>query len=255
VSGTVPPNESPQYPNPVADRLPVRMRPPLTVNRSGCLARSSGAAFGRYWRELYSTPISVSMRAASPADIWWRTGCLGPQSIQPEVMDLYARRCPEDLRAFEAAFIERCPNEVLATHDETRVPPHIAARAWMGGEMLASARDLMERWRRWYLLRDVHVVAMMAAWDVPVRLADWAPAYIEQARWDARRREARIVIDAPQRGCALRWAASEEVAAVSVDGHDAAFTVAQQREDWTVYALDLPAGRHQVHVQVGSPRD
>ncbi len=215
-------------------------------------AQMPSTGFGERW--VASFPgVRPELRDHGSGDIWWRTGCLGPQSVQSEVMDLYTQRCPEDLRRFEAAFVGRCPNEVLATHDETRVPPHIAARAWMGGEMLASARDLMERWRRWYLLRDAHVAAMMAAWDVPVRLVDWAPAYVEQARWDARRREARITIDVSERGCTFRWAASAEVAAVTVDGRDAAFMVAQQREEWALCSLDLPGGRHQVRIEVGSP--
>ncbi len=217
-------------------------------------AKMPSTGFGERWVASFPS-VRPELRDHSSGDIWWRTGCLGPQSVQPEVMDLYMQRCPDDLRRFEAAFIERCPNEVLATHNEIRVPPHIAARAWLGGEMLDSARDLMERWRRWYLLRDAHVAAIMAAWDVPVRLVDWAPAYIGQARWDARSREATIVIDVPEGGCELQWAASEPVAAVAVDARSAGYDVSQQREQWVLYSCDLPGGRHRVRIGVGPAGD
>ena len=97
-------------------------------------SRLPSTGFGERW--LASFPgLDPNVRDYGPKDPWWRTGCIGPQSVQPEVLDLYLRRCPDELEAFERAFIGACPDEAFRTHDEVRVPPHILTRLQLLGDM------------------------------------------------------------------------------------------------------------------------
>jgi hypothetical protein len=212
-----------------------------------------GIGFGELWAASFPG-IRPEVRDLGYGDIWWHTGCIGPQSAQPEVLDLLLERCPGDMADWERAFANACPDEALLSHDEIRVPPHILLRAFLGGAFLANAQELAKRWRKTYLLRDAHVAAMLLAWDCPVRLADWAPAYIESARWEAATTCARIVFDAGATGAMFSWSQRGRSTGITLDGRPQGTQPGKRTGRWTLMSTRVPAGRHELVVKMPEGR-
>jgi hypothetical protein len=204
--------------------------------------------FGEVWAASFPA-IRPEERGYGPGDVWWHTGCIGPQSAQPEVLDLLMRRCRQDLTEWEQAFQRACPDDLLVGHDEIRVPPHILLRAYLGGPLRQSAEEVAKSWRNTYLLRDAHVAASLLAWDCPVRLVDWSPAYVESARWDAEAQAARITLDAGPSRARVRWCGRGKPARVRVDGQTARPVPAGQEEEWSLLALEVAPGRHELVIE------
>lgn len=209
--------------------------------------------FGELWTASFPG-INPAVRDLGYGDLWWHTGCIGPQSSQPEAMDLLMERCPDDMAQWEAAVRAACPDEALLSHDEIRVPPHLLLRAYLGGAMLDNARDLGNRWRDGYLPRDAHVAAMIVAWDCPVRLVEWTPARILSARWEAATRCARIEVEAGRGGAAVSWDQMGTEAPVSLDGRAASVQRGAKHGGRTLVTLRVPAGRHEIRVEMRSGR-
>jgi len=211
-------------------------------------SRLPSTGFGERW--LASFPgVDPSVRDYGPKDPWWRTGCIGPQSVQPEVLDLYLRRCPDELLTFERTFMGACPDGAFKTHDEVRVPPHIMARLQLPGDMPRLGEELATAWRRSYLLRDAHIAAALAARDVPLRLIDWTPAYIEQATWEPATRSAGVELTSPE-DFGLILAVQGARPSVTIDGVASAVQAGGRRARWRAYTIGMPRGRHVVRVGV-----
>ncbi|NSW55474.1 MAG: hypothetical protein HPY44_05640 [Armatimonadetes bacterium] len=208
--------------------------------------------FGELWTASFPG-IRPAVRDMGYGDIWWHTGCIGPQSAQPEVLDLLMDRCPQDMAAWEQEFRAACPDENLLSHDEIRVPPHILLRAFLGGELGANARDLARRWRKTYLPRDAHVAAMLLAWECPIRLADWAPAHVESARWDKSTRRAHIRLDAGSTGATVAWGQRGAATQTLLDGRSVKPRAGKRAGEWVLMQVSAPRGKHELVVQMASP--
>ena len=59
------------------------------------------------------------------------SGCIGPQSAQPETLDLYLKGCPREIAEWEAHFIHVCPDDKFKAHDDVRVMPHVMLRTYL----------------------------------------------------------------------------------------------------------------------------
>lgn len=220
------------------------------LHQEGSWSRLPGTGFGERFQAAFSG-INPEERGHGYGDPWWRTGCIGPQSGQPEVLDLYMQRCPQDLLAFERSFMRSCPDEVFRTHDEGRVPPHIMARTYLSSAMPGAAIELARQWRRTAMLRDIHVYTGLVSWDVPVRLIDWAPAYPASGVWDADSQTAIIALQCEHGPARVRFAVQGRRPAVTLDGHAAEPEPDQRRGRWRSYRLEVPEGDHELRIAPG----
>lgn len=221
-----------------AERLPHQELP-------ASIRRCSG--FGETW--VASFPfLDPKLKGYEPGDPWWLTGCIGPQSAQPESLDLLVKRCPVDVLKFEDAFIRACPNKVFATHDDIRVMPHVMLRSYLNDAMSRSAEDLLKGYRDTYLLRDAHALAILLARDCPVRLIEWSPAYVRSAVWDDKRGAA-ITIDVPPSGSRLEVALRPGVRRTLLDGKPVPATPLRTWASWTLFQIEAPSGRHELTIQ------
>jgi len=203
--------------------------------------------FGERWVGSFNT-VSADAFGFSPKDPWWRTGCIGPQSAQPETLDVIAHRAWDDIVPWETQFISLCPNEGFIRHDPVRVMPHAMLRAYLTEELRASGFDLLKNYHQRYMLRDAHVAAAMLSWDCPVRLIDWSPAYIESGRWDRMAETATIAVNAEGQPAQLRIAATMDAPAVHVDGQAVEPKVVDDWRQWTLLAVEVGPGQHKATI-------
>ncbi|MBN1554142.1 MAG: hypothetical protein JXA11_05320 [Phycisphaerae bacterium] len=186
----------------------------------------------------------------SSSDPWWETGCIGPQSGQPEVMDLFVERCFDDFGNFERIFLECCPNEIFAKNNDVRIIPHVMARTRLGGDMLQSGAELVKLQNRpAYLLRDVQAFTEILSAECPIRLIDWTPGYIEEASWDAKVGSAKIVVDGGEKGCTLEFTSKASPVRVLLD--DKAVEIPDGDQGDTM-KVTIPSGKHMVRLEVPS---
>ena len=213
--------------------------------------RGGGRCSGFGERFVASFPsVSANCRNFEPADPWWRTGCIGPQSAQPETMDLYLKGCPRDIADWETDFIRVCPTEQFKTHDDVRTMPHVMLRTYLDGTFRPAAFDLFATPRDAYQLRDAHVLATLVAWNCPVRLVDWAPAYIQHAAWD-KQTGATIRLEAPAGGAKIKMTVHDrlETPHFTLDGNAVTATAGKKWEEWTLFTVAIPAGSHELKVK------
>ena len=206
--------------------------------------RCSG--FGERFQASYNS-VSNAFRRYEPGDPWWRTGCIGPQSGQPETMDLFVKGCYKDLVDWEEHFRKACPDKGFKTHDDIRVMPHVMLRTYLGGQLRSSGEYLIKASpRTGYLLRDAHVLAGLLSWDCPVRLVDWSPGYIRGATW-TEGAGAKIRLDGPA-GVQLAVHPKLKTPQFLLDGKAIEAKVMKSWKSWTLYGLDVPAGAHEITV-------
>ena len=201
--------------------------------------------FGERWVASFPT-VRNDIRDNKTGDPWWQTGCIGPQSVQFETHDLLMRRCWNDTCQFEETFMKNCPDEGLRTREPTRVIPHVFLRTWLGTDLRTSALGLLKNYHKTYRLRDTHVIAAILAWDCPVHLVDWAPAYVQAATWDDESGTAEIRVDAGDDGAQVRLAVKMAAYRVDLDGNPAEAPKLDESGDFTLVAVDVPAGVHVV---------
>jgi len=195
--------------------------------------------------------VSNQFKNFEPGDPWWRTGCIGPQSAQPENLDLFIKGCEKDINAWEKNFVEVCPNAGFRAHDDIRVMPHIMLRTYLGGDLRKSAEELLNGYRGGsFMLRDSHVVAALVSWDCPVRLIDWSPAYISHAAWDESS-GAIIRLDVPQGGAKIKLTVNDSIKSpkFTLDGKPISAAVQKKWKQWTLVGIDVPAGSHELGVK------
>ncbi len=203
--------------------------------------------FGERWAAAIKN-VSNGVKDMSSRDPWWASGCIGPQGSQPELLDLFVTRCRQDAIAWEQEFIGMCPNDGFARHDPGSVMPHVMFRTYLSQELRDDARVLLKDHYQTYLLRDVHTVAGLLAWDVPVRLLDWAPAYVSQGRWDAQSRTATISLSTVQPAM-IRLAVRAPAATIKADVSILARQTAEW-DDWRVLEFELSPGDHVLRAQL-----
>ena len=204
--------------------------------------------------EMYAASfplIKPHVKDIGSGSIWWQTGCIGPQGAQPEILDLLMQTSPADMLRFEKSIMAACPDETLRTHNEMMVPPHIALRTQLGGTMRDSADWLARKWRSVWMLRDVHTLAGLAAWDVPVRLVDWTPAYLKSGQWDSDTRTATMAFEVSGSSATVQWAARAELRQVTLDGRAIEPKLISKPNEWSLYETRLPRGRHELRVRTG----
>jgi len=208
--------------------------------------RCSG--FGeRYVASFAST--NVANRNFESTDPWWRTGCIGPQSAQPETMDLYMKGCLKDITEWESDFIRVCPNDGFKTHDDVRVMPHVMLRTYLDGKFRKEAFALLDTPRDVYQLRDAHVLAALVAWNCPVRLVDWSPAYVSQAAWDDQTGAAIRLESAKGAKIKLTFHDRLKSPQFMVDGKPVTVSTIKKWDSWTLVGLDVPAGTHELKIK------
>ncbi len=219
------------------------------LGRNGPSLRPVCSGYGeRYVASFpFTDPASHGFESTDP---WWRTGCIGPQSGQPESQDIFVRRCYDDLLRWEKNFVEVCPNDAFITHDDVRVLPHAMTRTYLDDKLRASAADLLKKYQNVYLLRDVHVAAGLLAWDCPVRLLDWAPAYVAAARWDAKTQQATISLQANS-PTTLRIAVRWPKATVRVNGLAVETKQVDTWNQWRELEFTVPASNENSTITIG----
>jgi hypothetical protein len=207
------------------------------------------AGFGETWVASFKIP-NPSLRKYESDDPWWLTGCIGPQSAQPEVLDLLVKVCPKDLLLFENRFMSACPDSVFKTHDDIRVMPHVMARTWLGGEMQKGAESLLKQYHSAYMLRDTHALASLLSWDIPVRLLDWSPGFVESATWDPAA-GAKIQIRTTKE-TKVRLAVSTALKNITyqVDNQTIRPVIIKQTKQWIEVSIPLPVGSHSLIIKV-----
>jgi hypothetical protein len=90
---------------------------------------------------------------------------------------------------------------------------------------------------------------MLAAWDCPVRLVDWTPAYIESARWDEAARCARILLNAGAAGATVSWSQRGAAASLTLDGRPLKAVRGKASAGWAPMHTRVPPGRHELVLQ------
>jgi hypothetical protein len=225
----------------------------MAHQEAGPLLPSSG--FGECFVASFPT-INPALKGYEPGDPWWLSGCIGPQSAQPEILDLYLKGCPADMLQFERAFMQVCPDELFKGHDDIRVIPHVMLRTYLDGDLRPSTVALLRQYPGGGMLRDTHAMANLLSWDCPVRLVEWAPAYVDRAAWDGQRR-AEIALDSPAAAPDLRlWLRGDAGRyTVRVDGQPVIPVAAGQGLDGVLVRVPVPAGRHTVTVEVTKTDD
>jgi len=217
------------------------------LHQEGAGSRLPCTGFGERWQASFPG-MNPAERGYGYGDPWWRTGCIGPQGAQPEVLDLYMQRCRRDLLAFEESFMATCPDEALKAHDEIRVPPHIMARTYLSDEMPGAAIELARAWRRTAMLRDAHVYTGLMSWDVPVRMLDWAPAYLASGVWDAADTAAIIRLECGVPSTRVRFAVRAGGVTVTLNGRALTPEPDGERGAWRSYWLRLGRGAHELRI-------
>ncbi|MBN2309482.1 MAG: hypothetical protein JXR94_10955 [Candidatus Hydrogenedentes bacterium] len=207
------------------------------------------AGFGEDFAVSLHTPIAEQDNWGT-SDPWWETGCLGPQSGQPEAMDLFLERCLDDLDTFERIFMETCANEQFAENDDVRVIPHVMVRTRLGGELRRSGAELVQLQNRpQYLPRDAHAFAEILSADCPVQLIDWAPGYIEDASWDATAATARIAVDGGGNGCTVKIISRASPVGLALDGTTVGEPIAISKSgEPRPFEVAIPAGKHTIQL-------
>ena len=190
-------------------------------------------------------------------DPWWETGCIGPHSGQPEVMDLFVERCLGDLGNFERIFMETCPNEKFAAMNDVRVIPHVMVRTRLGGEMFPSGVELVQLHtkinnRDRILLRDAQALTEILSVECPIKLLDWSPGYVEDASWDASAGQANIVIDGGEKGCTLQLTSRALPVRVMLDEKAVGDPVSGEAGKVKSFEVAIPAGKHKVQLNIPS---
>jgi len=199
--------------------------------------------FGETWVASFKIP-NPAQKKYEPDDPWWSTGNIGPQSAQPEVLDLLMKVCPKELLLFEKRFMDACPDSVFKDHDDIRVMPHIMARTWLGGEMQKSAEALLKQYHTAYMLRDTHALASLLSWEVPVRLLDWSPGFVTAATWDDAV-GAEIQIQTKEQ-TEVRLVVNQSLKNISytLNGKPVEPVIKKQLKPWTEVSILVPAGNH-----------
>ncbi len=206
------------------------------------------SGFGERWVCSLNS-ITAAVKDYSAKDPWWLSGCIGPQSAVPEMIDILMKRCPKDMLKWEHTFLRVCPDAGFKTHDNIRVMPHIMLRTYLSDAMRENAVAFLKDWQSTYMLRDVHVIAALLAWDCPVRLIDWAPAYISSGQWDEKAKIATLGIDAGKTAARIRLAVKANGAEVLLNGQKVSASIMNRWKDWIVVAVDIPSGVHHVNVR------
>jgi len=214
------------------------------IRHSEVVGKALPSGFGEDFAVSLHTPVA-GKDAWDSSDTWWETGCLGPQSGQPEVMDLFVKRCFKDLDALERIFLECCPNEEFAKNNDVRIIPHVMVRTRLGGEMIPSGEELVRLQNRdRYLLRDVHCFTEILSAECPVKLLDWTPGYIESACWNDQSGRAEIGVDGLTTGAQVWIAVRGKTATLELDQKPAEATLVERWNGWTVFSVNVPAGAH-----------
>jgi len=163
----------------------------------------------------------------------------------PELMDLFVKRDRQRCIQWEKLFIAQCPDEGFRRVGQDVKMEHPMFRTYLGDENLRrSARSLVYQGPTEYMMRHIHTVAVMLNWDVPVRLLDWAPGYINSGRWDAQARCAEIGIEVEKSPARLIAAVRGDGATATLDGKEVPATAVDRWTDWTVVAVNVPQGKH-----------
>ena len=206
--------------------------------------------FGECWVASFQSPTPTVSNMAS-RDPWWVTGCIGPQSAQTETMDLYMKGCHRDVDAFETTVRRLCPDREFAAHRPENVMPHLMLRTFLGDPLRQNAATFLDGYCSEYLMRDAHVVSGLLAWDCPVRLEDWYPAFVKTAAWTAAD-GARIVLDASAPATVrLILHASLPSPVCQVDGVAVPVTALDAWNGWQRVELAVPKGTHEIRVVGG----
>ncbi|MBN2295837.1 MAG: hypothetical protein JXM70_25630 [Pirellulales bacterium] len=177
-----------------------------------------------------------------PKDPWWRTGCIGPQSGQVETTDLIVRRCRDDLLWWEKDFIKACPDNRLVEHDSVRVLPHVMLRNELADTLRISALEVLKNYQSMYLLRDAHIPAMILSNNCPIRLLDWAPAYIKSADFNEHH-VAVVGVTNHNKATKLTIAISQPVT-IKHNEQTVAARQVDNSDGWKVLSVDIPQGEH-----------
>jgi hypothetical protein len=206
------------------------------------------AGFGELWVASLKS-LSTDVKDMSAKDPWWASGIIGPQSAQFEYLDLIASAARRDAIRWEEAFRTMCPNKGMQGQNAGNVIPHMIFRTYLSEDLCRDAFDFLKGWQGTYMLRDVHAIAAMLAWDCPVRLIDWSPAYVESARWDDAAKTADIRVDAGKTEAIIQLAVNRPSPRVSMDGSPVPVKMAGEWNSWKEIRVTVPAGRHTVAVR------
>ncbi len=202
------------------------------------------SGFGERFTASFNS-VSNQFKNFEPADPWWRTGCIGPQSGQPESIDVFVSRCYKDILHWEEQFRQVCPDEGFLNHDTVRVMPHIMLRTYLGDTMRADATAMLKKYQQVYLLRDAHVATGLLSWEVPVRLIEWSPALIEYAGWD-KKAGAKIGIEVKKSPIQVQIAVHSGLKSkeLFLDGKPVPAVTLEEWKQWTLFGVTVPAGKH-----------
>ena len=93
-----------------------------------------------------------------------------------------------------------------------------------------------------------HVATTALAWDCPVRMLDWAPAYMSSGEWDDKTRTATVKFETEKAPATIRVAVAAGSAVVQIDGQDVATKTVDKWKKWTVLQFQLTEGEHTLTV-------
>ncbi len=200
------------------------------------------AGFGERWVTSIKS-LSNDVGDMSAKDPWWGTGPIGPQGSAPELLDLFVKRAPKDAADWEGAFMKQCPDSGFINQRPDNTLSHVMFRMYLSDSLYRQALAFMKNsLHKQHMFRHTHVLAGLLAWDVPVRLLDWAPAYVADARWDENTRTARMKFEMADAPATIRLAVKNKSAAILMDGQPVKVTQVGQWQEWHDMAFTIPPG-------------
>ncbi len=207
------------------------------------------SGYGERWVTSVKN-LSNDVHDMSAKDPWWATGPIGPQGSPPELLDLFIERDPKRAAAWENSFRENCPDDgFIAKQRPDNVMSHIMFRMYLSDILGDNAWELMKQYpHKTHMLRHVHVLAGLLAWECPVRLLDWTPAQITAGKWDSQNKQAIISLTS-KTPAQVRLAVQFASPVVLLDDQPIATNSVDTWEPWRVVEFSVPAGEHTIVVK------
>ena len=98
------------------------------------------------------------------------------------------------------------------------------------------------------MLRDVHVITELLAWDCPLRLVDWTPGYITSGKWDEKTKSAVIGIETKDKPAHVYIAVRAENMTAKIDDKNVTVKHVKEIGPWKQFDIKVSPGTHTITI-------